>query len=360
VKGNCRFLRRAVAVGQVVSIARTTVLESVQQPIALLLLLSAVLMTLLVPVFQFHRFSEDGRLARDSGFSCMLVFGLVLAAGTADKSVAEEIARGTAAAAIGKPVSRMTFVIAKWLGVLGVTVIFWSGVLAALLVAERSSAHFITSGDFAGYASDPITLGLAFLGVAVALIWSAACHGLFRQRFGVSAFIGVALSQVAVALLSGFYNRFGQLYPLHGEAACHDCAAGAGHSHAGQLFYNVELNLRVLPVALLLLFALAVFASLATALATRLNGGTSLAVCAVVLLLGLVGDTLLAGVQFWSLRGMLSGMLPDLQNFWLCDAVANGGKVPWSYVAGAGAYALTSCAICLTAGCWAFRERDLG
>lgn len=343
-----------------VAIARTTVLESIQQPIALLLLLSAVLMTLLVPVFQFHRFSEDGRLARDSGFSCMLIFGLVLAAGTAGKSVAVEIDRGTAAAAIGKPVSRVTFVVAKWLGVLGVTVIFWAGVLAALLVSERSSAHFITTDDFAGYATDPVTLGLAFLGMAVALVGAAACHGFWRRRFGVAAFIGVAMSQVAVALLSGFYNRFGQLYPLHGEAACHGCAAGAGHSHAGSLFYNVELNMRVMPVALLLLLALAVFAALATALATRLPGGTALAVCAVVLLLGLAGDTLLAGAPFWSWRGILSGVLPDLQNFWLCDALANGGKVPWSYVAGAGIYALTSCALCLTAGCWAFRERDLG
>ncbi len=355
-----RPARRAVAAVQIVSIARTTVLEAVQQPIALLLFLSAVLMTLLVPVFEFHRFGEYGRLARDSGLSCMLVFGLILTAGTAGKSVADEIARGTAAAAIGKPVGRVTFVIAKWLGVFGVTSIFWAGVLAALLVAERSSAHFVSTGDFAGFASDPITLGLAFAGVAAALAWAAARHGFWRRRFGVTAFMGVAASQVAVALMSGFYNRFGQLYPLHGEAVCHGCAAGAGHTHAGQLFYNVELNLRVVPVALLLFFALALFAALATALATRLNGGTALSVCAAALLLGLAGDTLLAGAPFWSARGMLSGVLPDLQNFWMCDAVAKGGRLPWGYVAAAGAYALTGCAVFLSVGCLAFRERDLG
>ncbi len=348
------------AARQVLSIARATMLEAVQQPVALLLLLSAVLMTLLVPVFQFHRFSEDGRLARDSGLSCMLVFGLVLAAGTAGKLVAEEIERGTAAAVIGKPVGRVTFVIAKWVGVLGVTVIFWVGVLAALMVAERSSAHFVTTDEFAGYASDPVTLGLAFIGVAAALAWAAARHGFWRRRFGVTAFMGVALSQVAVALLSGFYNRFGQLYPLHGEAACSGCAAGAGHAHAGQLFYNAELNFRVIPVALLLLFALALFAALATALATHFNGGAALAVCAVVLLLGLAGDMLLADASLWSWRGLLSGVLPDLQNFWLCDAVAKGGRLPWSYVAAAGAYAATGCALFLSAGCWAFAERDLG
>ena len=183
----------------------------------------------------------------------------------------------------------------------------------------------------------------------------------YQFVFSGNAELGfVALSQVAVALLSGFYNRFGQLYPLHGEAACSGCAAGAGHAHAGQLFYNAELNFRVIPVALLLLFALALFAALATALATHFNGGAALAVCAVVLLLGLAGDMLLADASLWSWRGLLSGVLPDLQNFWLCDAVAKGGRLPWSYVAAAGAYAATGCALFLSAGCWAFAERDLG
>ncbi len=345
---------------QAAAIAGTTLTEAIQQPVALLILLAAVLMTLLSPVFQFHRFSEDGRLARDSGLACMLVFGLVLAAGTAGRSVADEIARGTAAAAIGKPVSRVTFVLAKWLGIFGVVALFWCGVLAATLLAERCSAHFLTLEDFSGYATDPWTLVSSFLGVALALAAAAAGHYWRRRRFGVGAFAGVALSQVAVAAVSGFYNRFGQLYPLHGEAACSGCGGEHAHAAAGLVWYHPELNLRVLPVALLVLFALAIFAALATALATRLQTGAALAVCAGVLILGLAGDAFTAGATALSLRGLLAGVLPDVQHFWLCDAVARGGRVAWSYVAEAGAYAATCCAICLTAGCLAFQDRDLG
>ncbi|MEI7899557.1 MAG: hypothetical protein WCK89_04850 [bacterium] len=345
---------------QVAAIAGTTLIEAIQQPIAFLILLSAVLTTLLVPVFQFQRFSEDGRLARDSGLACMLVFGLVLAAGTAGRSVAEEIARGTAAAVIGKPVSRVTFVLAKWLGVFSVVAVFWCGVLAATLLAERGSAHFLTLEDFTGFATDPLTLSLSFSGVAMALIVAAAGHYWRRWRFGVSAFTGVALSQGAVVAASGFYNRFGQLYSLSGEAACTGCGGGPAHAAAGLVLYHPELNLRVLPVALLVLFALAMFAALATALATRLQTGAALAVCAGVLIFGLAGDAFTAGAPAFSLRGLLAGVLPDVQHFWLCDAVARGGRVAGSYVAEAGAYAATCCAICLTAGCLAFRERDLG
>lgn len=96
------------------AIAWTTALEAIQQPIALILL-SAVLTTLLVPVFQFHRFGEDGRLARIAGCrACWSsawfwrryrrAFG-----GGGDRA-------GTAAAVIGKPVSRVTFKASKWLG----------------------------------------------------------------------------------------------------------------------------------------------------------------------------------------------------------------------------------------------------
>jgi len=345
---------------QVAAIAGTTLIEAIQQPVAFLILLSAVLTTLLTPIFQFHRFSEDGRLARDSGLSCMLVLGLVLAAGTAGRSVAEEIARGTAAAVIGKPVSRVTFVLAKWLGIFGVVAVFWCGVLAATLLAERCSAHFLVLEDFTGFATDPWTLSLSFLGVAVALTVAAAGHYVRRQRFGVSAFAGVALSQLAVAAASGFYNRFGQLYPLHGEAACAGCGGEHAHAAAGLVLYHPELNLRVLPVALLVLFALAVFAALATALATRLQTGTALTVCAGVLILGLAGDAFTTGASAFSLRGVLAGVLPDVQHFWLCDAVAREGRVAWSYVAEAGAYAVTCCALFLTAGCLAFQDRDLG
>lgn len=357
------FQSRASAwrtVRQVLAIATTTVIEAIQQPIAFLIQLTAVLTTLLVPVFEFHRFSEDGRLARDSGLSCLLVFGLVLAAGTAGRSVAEEIARGTAAAAIGKPVSRVTFVLSKWLGVFGVVAIFWCGMLAATLIAERSSAHFVLQGDFAGYASDPLTLTLALAGAVGALGVAALWHFFLRCRFGVSAFLGVSASQVLVAGFSGFYNRFGEFFPMHGEAAC-DCVAEHAHAASGALrLYHPELNLRVVAAAALVLLALAVFAALATALATRLQTGAALAVCAGVLFLGLAGDSFAAGASTFSLRSLAAGILPDVQHFWLCDALAHGGRIAWLYVAEVGVYALTCCAIFLAAGCLAFRERDLG
>lgn len=342
---------------QSLAIARTTVVESIQQPVAFLIFASGVLSTLLVPVFQFHRFSEEGRLARDSGFSTLMVFGLALAVTTAGRAVAVEITRGTAAAIIGKPVARSLFVVSKWLGVCGVLLLFWLGMTAATLLAERGSAHFVLpelcahaqhgaddSCEVSGYVVDSLTLTLGICGVLAALVYAAVQQYVKRRRFGVSAFVGIAVSQLAVVALCGLYDRTGQ-WRLFLK---------------GTPKYLSELDWRLLSVSTLVFFALLIFAALATALATRLQTGATLAVCVLVLLLGLAGDLVAGKAPLFSLQGFLAGILPDLQHFWMCDTLAQGGRLSWRYVSEAGLYALGCCTLFITAGCLSFANRDLG
>jgi hypothetical protein len=342
---------------QIFAIARATVIESIQQPVAFLIYASGVLSVLLVPIFQFHRFSEDGRLARDSGFSTMMVFGLALAVTTAGRAVAVEITRGTAAAIIGKPVARALFVVSKWLGVCGVLLLFWLGMTAATLLAERGSAHFVIADlcthtqhgtdepcETSGYLMDSLSLTLAIGGVVLALLYAALQHYAKRKRFGVNAFVGIAVSQLAVAALCGLYDRAGHLRLFQKEMPP----------------YLSELDWRILPVATLILLALLIFAALATALATRLQTGATFAICVLILFIGLAGDLLAAQASLFSVKGWLAGILPDLQHFWMCDALAQGGKLSWHYVSEAGAYALGCCTLFLVAGCLSFANRDLG
>jgi hypothetical protein len=59
-------------------------------------------------------------------------------------------------------------------------------------------------------------------------------------------------------------------------------------------------------------------------------------------------------------RGVLAGILPDIQHFWMCDALAHGGQISIEYLMEAGLYALTCCVFFLMVGCMAFKNRDLG
>jgi hypothetical protein len=333
------FRAGAAAARQMLAIARATFAEAIQQPAAFLVFLTSELTVLLVPVFQFHRIGEEGRLARDSGLSMLLLAGLVLAAGTAGSAVAREISRGTAAAILSKPVSRGVFVVAKWLGCSAVATLFSLGMLGEILLAERSSAHSIVSAGAVMLVLDVRTLALAAGCAAGAVAFAALRQYFGRKRFGAAAFWGLAASPWLVALAAAFYDRGGS---WHGFPPA------------------FELNARVLPAAVLVWLALLIFAALATALAVRFRAGTVLAVSLLVLLGGLMGDTFALGASPWSFRGLLAGVLPDVQHFWLGDALAHGGRIAWSYVAEAGGYAALCAALFLTAGSLAFRNRDLG
>jgi len=343
---------------QLVSISLTTARESIQEPIAFLIMLSGMVITVLVPVFQFNRFSEEGRLARDSGLSTMLVFGLVLAAGTAGKAVAGEIESGTAAAIIGKPVSRITFLLAKALGVFWVVLIFWAGILCSTLIAERISARFVTTTNFAGYVTDRTTLLFALGSLLMILIIGALAH--FRHRsFGSVAYCGMAVTQALVVAGSGFYSRTGKPFYVFGQAGC-GCGDPSHHEALHRVVYDPELNFRIIPAALLILFALAVFVSLSSALATRFQSGAAMVICTLILMIGLTGDVFAFNADLLSWRLLPAGLLPDIQHFWMCDTLANGGRIALHYVLQAGAYAMTCCVLFLAIGCMSFKNRDLG
>jgi ABC-type transport system involved in multi-copper enzyme maturation permease subunit len=308
-----------------------------QQPAALLLLLTGVLLTALTPVFQFHTLGEEGRLARDSGLAFQLVFGLVLAAASASSTLSAEIERGTAAATLCKPVSRPLFLLAKFGGVMGVVTIFWGSLLLTTLLAERASEHFVIISDEAGSRPDAIAMTLSVLAPGVALGVAGVLNFWRRIRFGVAAFLGVPVALLVAMLVCGCYNRFGHLDG-----------------------YHLDLNGRVPAAAILIWLALAMFAALASALATRLRSGATLVVCLLVLAVGLTGDVWAGLSAFCSWRGILGGLAPNWQHFWMCDALADQGRIAWGYVADAAMYAGTWSALALGCGFLALRQRDLG
>ncbi len=318
------------SIRQLHAIARTTLLEAVQQPAVLLLLLAGTLATGLIPVFQFHRFGEAGRLARDGGLAYTLLLGLILAASVAGSAISRECASGTAAALLSKPVARGPFVLAKFGGVLAVVTLFWLAMSAATLLAERV-ADLTTPGGFEG--ADPsarLTGQMLLLAPPAALALAGWRNFRYRRRFGVAAFHGIWIGLLA---------------------ACAICEGRAWLAPAAP--YHPALNWRVLPAALLVLAALAVFAALATALATRLNPAPTLIACLVVLLLGIAADRLAFAtvLPLW--------LIPNLQHFWRADDLAAGGRVAMPYVLTVLLYATAWCSFALCCATALFRRRDL-
>ena len=323
------------ALRQLFVIARTTALEGLQQPVYLLLSLTAAVLTLLGPLVQLFSFGEEGRLARDSGLAFMLVFGLFIVGLTSGFTLAEELRRGTAAATLAKPVGRAVFLLGKFLGVMASTLLFCFTMTLATMLAERSAEHFVETPEFVGAIVDRYSGLGAIAAAALSLGVAALLNYRHRIRFGLAASVGLAVSQLATILVCSFVTRTGDW----------------------SLSFAPQLNPR-LPAAAFLVFLLLVLqCALATALSTRLRTGPTTAICGLVLFAGFLLD-LAAGLPA-PVRALLA-FIPNVQNFWRADALGNGGSLPAPYLAQAALHALVLCTIYLGLGHAALRSRDIG
>ena len=313
------------------AIAATTAAELYGQPAVLLLTLGGVAATALIPFLQLHSFGEAGRLARDGGLAYQLVIGLALAVVSASSSIHDEVANGTAAAALAKPVSRELFLVGKWLGVMSVTLRFWFCMLAATLLAERV-AERIDGND---YVTDRPVQFVLFLVPILALVVAGYLHNRRRARFCRAA-LATLTALLAIALVAGFlFTRRTAFAPSFGN-----------------------LHLAVIPVSALIMLALGVYSAIAAALATRLKASPAMVVCLLLLLLGLSSDTLLSPTSPTPVRILVS-IVPNLQSFWMCDALAPGGALPPHYLLHAVFYAAAIATAALGAAMLAFRGKDI-
>lgn len=319
---------------KIAAIARTTSAELLSQPVVLLLLVSGIIATGLIPVFQLHDFfDEPGRLPRDGGLAYQLVIGLIIAVVAASSSVQAEISNGTASVALGKPVSREVFLFGKWAGVMIVVLRFWFCMLVAILLSERVPERSLT-GDGLNLVSDSIAQGIVLYMPLGALCLAAYFHNRYHLRFCKTA---STIITFAMALLLPLVFLFSMTYELAPSAS------------------NADLPL--IAVSLLVLFALAVYSSFAVALSTFLKTVPSLVACFVMMLLGLSADTLLSSDMPGFLRAA-ARFIPNLQSFWQCDALNSGG-IGLSYLFLAACYSFCYVVLALGIGMAVFRGKEI-
>ena len=333
------------AARHVLRIAGATAIEGLQQTVVLLLTLAGTLVTCLGPIVALYTFGEEGRLARDSGLALLLVPGLFIVAFTAGATVHDELRRGTAAAVLAKPVSRLSFLLGKWLGVTAVLATFAAAQTLATLLAERTATHFVETDMFLGSIVDKYT-GLGSLAaIALALLVAAALNYFRRMRFALSAMLLLPLFLALTALACGFVTRSG--------------AAPAPLKALGGIRFAFGLNGRVLPAALLVFALLSLFAAIASALSTRLGSAPTVLILGILLFLGFFAESAFARSPAAVLR-LLYPLLPDVQHYWQADSVAAGRVIPLRYLARALLGAAAASGFWLGVGTLSLRSKDIG
>ena len=118
--------------------------------------------------------------------------------------------------------------------------------------------------------------------------------------------------------------------------------------------------------AVLLLLAAIIIVALAVALSARFNIVVTLSACIGVFLLGLVSDYTFAslaekqlfGAKLWATIGRY--LIPNLQIFWISDAIYEGSEVPLKYIIISASYALCYTTAILAVAVTLFQRRQVG
>ncbi len=299
-----------------------------RQPVFLLLMAATIMFMACLPLVTAHTLGEAERMARDSALALHFVAGLVLGSYLACAALQHEIRRGTVAAILSKPVGRVTLFLAKFAGIAVVMVLF----SAALTIATMLCARAATPESFVDWWAE----GPLLAAVPVAFLIAGLVNYFTRRPFVSDAFALLVAALGVALIVAGFFNDDGHL-----------------------VGWGQPLPWRILPAGVLIALAILILAALALLLATKLDVVPTLSLCSVVFLLGLMSDNLFGKQAAVSKLGaVLYGVIPNLQQFWLADALA-GGAIPWAYVGFAALYALCLLVFLLAAGMLAFGRMEV-
>lgn len=316
-------------VKQGVSIIWLTVLESIRQPVVMLLFASAVIFIALMPLVITQTLGESGKLVRDSAIAFYFLCGLILGAYVACISITHEIRRGTMHAILSKPVSRSLFFLSKFLGVSLVMACYSLGATLAIIMSERTAriAFHLDWWSAVPLLSAPVA----------AFILAGIINYAWRRPFSSTAFGWLLAAVILAFLATGFVDHHGHPVPF-------------GEPYAWNL-----------PAACVLIgMAIMVLAGLAVGLAPRLKTVPTISVCGVVFLLGLISDYLFGRhADTHMLAALLYTLIPNWQHFWVADALADGETIPLPYIAAVARYALLYLAGLLSFGLVLFQHAEI-
>ncbi|MSU58628.1 MAG: hypothetical protein EXS35_10700 [Pedosphaera sp.] len=317
---------------QFVTIAANAFMELVRQPVFLLLMTGSAAFEIFLATPLYFAFGDEPKLVKNSVLAVMLLAGLFGAVMSASASLAREIRAGTALAVLSKPIGRAQFLLAKYAGLIAALSVLTYVNLVAALIASRMTFDAYGSTDLAA-------VGIVAGGVVAAYALGGFSNFFLRRPFvSDAAFALVFTITVAAFIIFQFTKQMQSM----GEIAAVDW--------------------RLVPCAILVLFALWILAALALACSTRFDMIPTLAICSAFFLVGLMSDYLFgrpASHGSW-LASVLYTVIPNWQVFWLADALETGKSTfHWGYVGKAFGYLVCYVGAVLALAVALFEDREL-
>ena len=377
---------------QFITIATNAFMELVRQPVFLLLMTCSAAFEIFLATPYYFAFGDEPKLVKNSTLAVMLLAGLLGAVLSASASLAREIRTGTALAVLSKPVGRAQFLLAKYVGLIVALAVLTYVNLVAALIASRMAFDAYGKTDLAA-------IGIFAAGVIVAYAVGGFSNFFLRRPFVSDAVFALLVTvTLAACVIIEFTSQ---------QRSSNEMGA---------------VDWRLIPAALLILFALWILAGLALACSTRLDMIPTLTICTALFLVGTMSDYLFGrraepvwrhdlseevrstrwsesqrvlikeivgkydadkngklesaeretisatdqarlrqagmGGAWWA--SVLYTVTPNWQLFWLADALSEGRSTfHWGYVGKAFVYMAAYVGAALAAAIMLFQEREL-
>jgi ABC-type transport system involved in multi-copper enzyme maturation permease subunit len=317
---------------QFVTIATNAFMELIRQPVFLLLMTTSVMFEIFLATPYYFAFGDEPKLVKNSTLAVMLLAGLLGAVLTASASLAREIRAGTVLAVLSKPVGRAQFLLAKYAGlVMALALLTYVNLVGALLASRMA---------FDAYgATDLLAVGIFALALILAYLMGGFSNFFLRRPFVSDAVLSLVIMATVAFVVINFFTKEGQPQEF---------AKG--------------VDWRMIPAAVLILFALWILAGVALACSTRLDVIPTLAICSGLFLLGIMSDYLFGRRahtgSWWA--SVLYTVTPNWQIFWLADALETGKSTfHWGYVGKAFTYVIGYVGAILAIAVVLFEDREL-
>ncbi|MGA2323836.1 MAG: ABC-2 transporter permease [Sedimentisphaerales bacterium] len=315
------------------TITRNTFIETIRQPVYAIIITAALLLFYVSPSISMYTMSDDNKLLRELGLSTLFIASLFIAIFSASGAVAEEIENKTIMTVLTKPVQRPIFILAKFLGVTAAVAMAHYICTIALIMAIRNGVL-----ENVDSTNDYTVLAAAGTILVLTCLLTAFFNYSYDWKATSTAMVLLTGSGTIALIFLIFFDRDWKFNPA-----------------------NNNINAIDIYGSVLLFLAAVIIAALAVALSCRFNIVVTLSACVGVFLLGLVSDWAfgaLAKTHLWAKICYFA--IPNLQVFWISDAIYEESTVPLKYVLIGATYA-----ICYTGGILAlavalFQRRQVG
>jgi hypothetical protein len=305
--------------------------ELLRQPLVLILITVPPVFMLFMAHVPYLALESENELIKDSTLAILFVVGLLAAVFCASNTLAREIRTGTALAVLAKPVSRVKFLLAKYVGVsVSLFMVVYVNVLAALLTSR-------VIPDFADK-MDPPGLILFLGGMALGLLLAGYTNFFQHRQFVGDAVMGIVFFVSLGFLLINLMDRDWAWQPVGDLIDWRICSAG-----------------------ILIMFAVLVIGGIALACSTRLEMIPTLAICAIFFMVGLMTDYIFgrSAADGSIVAQILYSVFPNWQLFWMVDVIEGETSIPISYIIQAGGYVVCYLTATLCVAVALFEDREL-